>query len=340
MTDLPPIPGLNPALDSLPAKWHHLRPHQLTSVMDILDGFARAPVVVYDAPVGSGKTAVAEVVRLMLGGRGIYVCHNKDLQEQFLLDVPYAKLLQGRANYPVDHPFPDLTCADCTLATKDGEITRDCSLCDVKGACRYRVARAEAKAADLAVLNMSYWLNATRHHSFSGRDLVVVDEVDCLERVLLGEVEVSIGVRLQKDYKIDPPAKMTKQESHLAWADNAGRELTAVLKTMRGDLDVKAARRKEQLGLLVHNLSSMVADIGNGKPWVYCGGAGSERRHGEEIVFRPVEVSGYGRERIWAHGRKFLVMSGSGDLEPAAVDVAGLRRKARAGVDPVNIPSA
>ena len=48
------------------------RPHQAAAVEEIMDGYARGKkVMVLDAPVGSGKTLIAEMVRRRLAVEGL-----------------------------------------------------------------------------------------------------------------------------------------------------------------------------------------------------------------------------------------------------------------------------
>src|ERR1044071_802580 len=104
MTDLPP--------------WAHtVRPAQQEAVDAIVRRFeGGAQVVILDAPTGSGKTLVAELVRRALNTRALYVCVDRGLQDQVLRDFDYAKIIKGRRNYPTldrAQAFPELTCEDC-----------------------------------------------------------------------------------------------------------------------------------------------------------------------------------------------------------------------------------
>ena len=84
-----------------PAWLTEFRPHQLTAAKQILEAYGRgADVVLLDAPPGSGKTIIAEMVRQAMGVNGTYVCHGLSLQDQFLGDFNYSCTLKGRRNYP------------------------------------------------------------------------------------------------------------------------------------------------------------------------------------------------------------------------------------------------
>ncbi len=85
---------LNPLLAGLPDWVTGFRPQQVDAVMQIMAAFEDVDVVVLDAPTGTGKTLIAEAVRLLLADRqteagvrawrdGMYVCSSKSLQDQF-----------------------------------------------------------------------------------------------------------------------------------------------------------------------------------------------------------------------------------------------------------------
>jgi Rad3-related DNA helicase len=306
-----PIPTLNPLLAPLPPKFHELYDHQIPPIMEIVEAFqAGEKVVVVEAPTGTGKTIMAEVVRLMLGSRGVYLCHNKDLQDQFANDFPYSRVMKGRSNYEPEYAglFNGATCEDCQ--------SEGCLLCSSKEKCSYVVAKAEAAAAPVAVLNSAYWLNETlgRGSVFRGRGLCVIDEADTLEGVLMSQVSIYISPWAQREYGIKPPGKMTKESSYVSWGEEAlDRILSSLQKWRSADRqDIRVNRRVRYLSGLVSQVRTMVDSIKSQEcSWVYTGGAGSGRRKGEVVEFRPVEVGKFGGERVWKNGTRFLLMSGS-----------------------------
>lgn len=157
----------------LPDWVDEVRPWQKIAVAQIMDAFEHYDVVVLDAPTGSGKTLIAEMVRQKLNARAVYCCTNINLQEQFCRDFEYASLLKGRSNYLPegieDDDWAGATCADCS---KPG-----CNLCVSELTCPYEVAKSAAIRSRLVVLNTAYFLTeANGPGRFSGRDLVVVDE--------------------------------------------------------------------------------------------------------------------------------------------------------------------
>lgn len=183
------VSRMNPLLSSLPGWVEEWREEQRRAVRDVVDGFeSGCSVVVLDAPTGSGKTLIAETVRRIQGIMGcVYICHSKSLQDQFVKDFPYAKVVKGRSNYLPESDLSramGVSCADCNKRPKDDS---SCDWCVSVHRCPYEVAKHEGLSSPLTCLNTSYWLTECNGPGrFSGRDLVVIDECDTLEREAQG----------------------------------------------------------------------------------------------------------------------------------------------------------
>lgn len=289
--------ALNPLLADLPAKFEQILEYQIPVIADIVKAFdAGERVVVLDAPTGSGKTLIAEVVRRMLDTDGVYVCSSKQLQAQFLGDFDDSRVLYGKANYHCD------TYGNC----EDG-IDAGCG-----ADCGWRRAREEAGDAKTAVVNSALWF-LTRWN----RGLTVIDEFDTLESVLMGQAEIWLSARAQQRWGVEPPKKMTVEASYREWAEKTLRLLKAQRKRLKGKSPLVLAERRKLSGL-IGNVELLLGDLEAGFPWVYTGGAGSERRAGETVAFKPVKVDRLGMARIWSSGKRFLLMS-------ATVISAGVR---------------
>lgn len=304
---------LNPLLRSLPPKFERVKDYQIRPIMDVVEAFDEGvKVVALDAPTGSGKTLMAEIVRRELETRATYVCHNKELQSQFQRDFDYSRVLYGRANYkPIRTSLTELSCADCNWTQDRGK----CDWCPARESCPYQVAKVDAIRSSVPVLNSSYWLNevlGTRSR-FAKVGLCILDEADTLENVLMGQVEVYVSERAQKEYEIAPPTKMTKESAYLEWGERVCDHLLPEVQRLSGrdSLDIQSTRALSRLSNLVSSVQGMVESLRADEPWVYTGGAGSERRRGNEISFKPVKVARSGPERIWKHDKRFLLMSAS-----------------------------
>jgi len=286
-----------------------------------------AKVVMFQGPPGSGKTLAGETVRRLVGGRGLYVCTTKSLQNQVARDFPYARVLKGRANYPTllgdvtqdawgragASSGEAVTCGDCTSTAK----SRQCRWCDPVNECPYRVARDAAQKARLAILNTSYFLTDANKGGgkFAGRELAVLDEADQLESELLNQVEVKISKARMRRLKMAPPQYKSLDEKRgrgpaEAWGPwVVGEALPRVrdrLLQLPGYEDGSTAEIRERKGLteLAEKLETLAIELPGGK-WVYDGyGVG-------DVIFRPIEVGKWGRSLLWPHAKRFLLMSGT-----------------------------
>ena len=287
----------------LPARFKKIHPHQWDAVESVVEQFRTNDLVFLDAPVGSGKTLVAELARRLLPVKSTaYICSSIQLQQQMLDSFPYAREIKGRSNYPTTHGPDNVTCADCTSAPP---ADPSCYWCAETRVCPYRLAKSHAADAPLAVLNTSYFLHAANYaNEFSGRDLVIVDEADTVEKNLMGFVEVSIGDRHIKELDCGLPKFVTKPESWQEWIN--GKVLPGVsnlLADIPSDTDdVQQIRRRQTLQQLGPKLDVVAAGLLDGN-WVF------DDYQSGRATFRPIKVNGYGPASLWQHGRKSLFMS-------------------------------
>jgi ATP-dependent DNA helicase DinG len=283
-----------------------IRPHQALAVEQIEQAYARGCEVVFlDAPTGSGKTLIAELVRRRLQTRGVYVCSDRSLQRQFLKDFPQAALLEGRGNYPTEHGPSDKTCDDCTALTPDDA----CMWCD--NVCPYKQAKVVAQNADLAVLNTSYLLAAANHtRTFTGEPFVVVDEADAMEDQLLGFVEYKVPKWVLKRTGLTPPIKAARKGTLIKWLTEAADVVAADIKVARGIVEPKTLRGMQSFvastRVLIQQLTADAAagaDEEDSGKWV--------RSYEDEdtLHMKPVLVQTHGVANLWRHGQRWLFMS-------------------------------
>lgn len=290
---------------SLPSWVTALRPHQWQAVEEIMHHFESGVDVVFlDAPTGSGKTLIAELVRRMLRLKALYVCSGKDLQDQFIKDFDYAKVLKGRSNYPtLDKPFPMVTCGDCDKRGKGEEA--ECSWCSDPMRCPYQIAKQDAIKADLAVINTSYLLSEANYiGTFSEYPLIIADECDMLEGELMNFVQFSISDYMLKDLGLVAPGKGVHKKTIAAWIEE---KLIPALKASVDDPKrqptdyIQRIRRKQSITRKIQEAAGISEEILDDN-WIRDNDAGP-------LVLKPVTVNDYGYGSLWRHGAKWLCMS-------------------------------
>jgi len=310
--------------DPLPAWVEQLREHQVDAIREAVEHYQDgADVVFMDAPVGSGKTLIGEIVPRELAAVGelsptsrrLYICSDKALQRQFDDDFPYAKLLMGRANYPTLEGPPEITADDCT-SEGPGD---PCAWCDPTYACPYRRAKMAALEAPVAVLNTSMFLtigNFTR--DFRYNEFVIADEADLLEDSLLGFSEYEVPAWIGRLIDLRYPKKGVHKPTLINWlreaANNAdewltekGRQLEPKQRRRMGAFVLETRMVADQLQVDVNNASQHEdddSDTEEGGHWI-------REYETRTLKLLPVTVSMYGTKHLWRHGGRWLLMSGT-----------------------------
>ena len=300
------------------------RPHQWAAVEEAMEVYdSGAKVVWLDAPTGAGKTIIAELIRRMARTKALYVCSTKSLQAQFLHDFPYAHVLKGRANYPtMDHPFPNVTCGDCTKVGNDGT----CHWCDRTDLCPYRRAKASALRSEIAVLNTAYLMaEANNAGRFAGRGLSIMDECDMLERELMSFVEFNMGFRQLEQLGVSAPKKGSHTKTIMSWIGDdlrpaALRKLVELRSVSSLWGDVKHVRKVQAAERAVQAIDQILKVAGadeTGEGWVRDNDAGP-------MVLKPITVNAFGGEVLWSHADKWLCMSATIISSDQMSDALGL----------------
>lgn len=318
----------------LPAWADTIRPHQVSAIQQAVEAFnSGTQVVILDAPTGSGKTLIGELVRQSLDTRALYLCSSIALQTQFARDFPEAAILKGRSNYATyDSPskFPELNAGDCVKERTslpacyscDTDIDDDamhCKWCHPVPACPYEIAKSHAMRSDLVCTNTSYFLHEANYvgNLPLRRGLIIVDEADTLEDMLLNFITVHVTAKRAKEYGIAPPAKKTVESSWVEWAEGAVETLKGIRVT--GD-SVRSIRERSSLNRLRGNLARL-NDVQTGLRsggWVY---TGYERG---DISFKPVEVDHVARDFLWRHNKRWLLMSATTISFPVLAESLGV----------------
>ena len=305
---------MKPSDLELPEKFPSFRNQQLETAARI--NVSKKYAYMLDAPTGVGKSLVAATVQRLSKKNICYVCTTKQLQDQLMKDFPYARTVKGRTNYPClkfANMYPDITAEECNHSSS--------MPCKLRGNCPYIVAKKNARSANIAVLNMAYFLSEVNFVGmFSGYDLLVIDEFDTTESQLMSFTELVITQRQLDRLNVPPPRYKTKFESWVEWArvtlSVTSKELALLEAVVDGRSswsteDIRAIRRKRDLSRLVSKLGFFVKEVD--KNWVWFPSA-------DRWSFKPVWVGRYAPGVLWKHATKVLGMSAT-ILDPIQVAV-------------------
>lgn len=328
----------------LPTWVRTLRQSQVDAVNEIIDAFDDgADVVFLDGPVGSGKTLIGELVRRELNARSTtYICSDKALQDQFVKDFPYAKVLKGRANYRTITGKGQITADDCTSRGPGDQ----CRYCPSKGQCPYTIAKNEAIDAPLAVLNTSMFLSMTNHvHAFTDNDLVIADECDTLEGALVGFVEYEVPQWVVEMLGLELPKKAVRKPTLISWLGDVLSSARVFIETRSEGMDAKQLRRwqgfRDETAHVRAYLQRDVdaanshedddSDVDDSGRWI-------RDYDTKTLKLRPVTVQHYGLKNLWRYGRKWLCMSGTIISSDEMAESLGLPLDYRTVVVPSSFP--
>lgn len=302
-------------LITLPSWTDQLRPAQTESIQKIIDAFDTSDVVFFEAPTGTGKTLIGEIVRQQLHARTCYLCSSISLQEQFHRDFPNAAILKGRSNYPTldnpgrftpSRPFASLSCADCNKTRTDYGF--QCQWCSDTKACPYERAKATALRSDLVCANSYYFLyEANFVGTLSHRDLVIIDECDTLESVLMSFIQVDISASRMKEFNLPYPTRKTVESTWPAWAEEA--LIAAKLAKESFQLSLFPALPEIKRAKRLDNLVSDLERLCNERTGLQVGGWVYDGYKTNSVTFKPITIAPYAEQYLWRHGKKWLMMS-------------------------------
>ena len=283
----------------LPDKFQELRPQQVA----ILDKFTSIEgSLLVEAPPGTGKTIVAALLPKLLGVKVAYITPNKSLQYQICEEIPYARMIMGRANYECLY-YPGNSALACTNSKA--------TPCPMVTSCPYIIAREEATNSDLAVLNSTYYLYASNYTGQFQRDLLIVDEADQFERVIVDFVKVELSgsnIRRLLDGGYNVPEADYSVEEWVEWAQET---IDATVELAAQAKQLKRLEEAEQWGRLTAKLKYMVVNVDDTWFTEVNDTTGS-------IAFRPVVVRKYASNLVWDNHKRALAMSAT-ILDPEIV---------------------
>ena len=295
-----------------------LRPSQRVAALSIEEALKENKFVFLEAPTGAGKTIIGQTVLedvSTLSEHGIYTCHTKGLQQQYLTDFPHIPVMYGRSNYPTEHD-PSKTALDC-------EGT-GCQYCTV---CPYKVAKATFLDATIAMTNLSYLMAEINYVGRAQPYLIVIDEADLLEKVLLDFVSLNIPEYvLTNRYHLNTPSKKTVMSAWVEWAEYASEHMQrhlGSLKTMVRNGGFVDEKELEDVHTIVQKLKVLLdPEIGLATDnWVYDGYSSKSNRF---LSFKPIIAAPFAEHYLWRHAEKFVLMSATPISHSAIAQALGI----------------
>ena len=274
----------------LPEEFKEWRPEQV----ELLEAALEHEVTLAEAPPGVGKTVVGVGLQKVLGTPVIYITPNKSLQYQLCKTIPYARMVMGRSNYSC------LLYSGRTAESCDNSKGDPCSYIDD---CDYINARAAAEASPLAVLNSTYYLYAANYGKRFRGGVLIVDEVDLLEKAILNFVNVQLSERSLLKIEMMGGVVAPLSDDVALWRSWAT-DTIAILRKAKMSKEDEAywSRLSMKLRFLVDNADSS---------WFMEEGEGG-------VTFRPVRIAQYAKELVWQYHSTVLAMSGT-VLSPKSV---------------------
>lgn len=295
-------------LPPLPEKVATLWPHQIPAINAAVQAFERGVrIVVLDAPPGSGKTIIGEQIRRRLKVQALYLCQSKQLQRQVCETFPYARLIMGRANYPVLDNFT-VTTEECDAWRKgcqakpsrgckpDPEYAH-CSWCHPMAECPYQVAKRQALASPLAVANTAYAFGEWQAAGlFKGFPLVILDEWDEVEDALLNSITVTLSMRDLARFGLTMQPPIDAQ-----WFLSASKKIAAFVEQTQDN----PPNDWPKIADLGKDLATAADGLASGD-WVV---TSADLQRGVSVC--PLEIGALGHQHLWPNGEKWLLMSGT-----------------------------
>jgi Rad3-related DNA helicase len=334
---------LRPADLGLPAQFREFREAQLIALDKFLSTDKKYQIL--DAPCGLGKSLLMAACgrglgmikkKKTAGERTIYSCHEKNLQAQVTSDFShdldgctYAVELRGRVNY-VCLKNRSLSCNECS---KDMNNTSSCARCEYHECsarntnadapvidqcpcvhkCAYRTAKEMAAKAEMAILNVPYYLAEanTPGSRFTGWPLAILDEADRTEQALMAHIGITIPDYIIRKLNLPLPPLINpiRQNETDEWLSQFVPAIKLRLGQIYNNTDPGAAaiREKKQLERLADQLIEFRDEEWD--EWVVI--SPEETRDQPAVTWKPVRIKKQAAKYLWRHAERFLLMSGS-----------------------------
>ena len=289
------------------------RPFQKEAVEYIINSDKR--FIFLEAPTGSGKSLVAMVSGVAMGGV-TYSIHSRLLQNQVVSDFPSAKSLFGRSNYPCV-AVPGSICEECYHSKY--------TPCKSKQDCLYDIAKKATLASRLKILNHSYFLTEACYvGQFSGSAFNIIDEADALENILidfvtltftsysLGRLGIAAYAKKLRQTSKDSEGLLNEWQCFASMAKIRAKSIIDKLihetnnaVELFGEISEEAQKKLKER-LRVHRLMEKIQLFQDNVDETWVLDADQEDR----LIFRPLWLNeALAAQFLWNHAKKWVLLS-------------------------------
>jgi Rad3-related DNA helicase len=265
--------------------------------------------VILESPTGSGKSAIAISLGLYFKSTFL-LTSQKILQDQYIKDYSSdtVRVLKGRNNYPC-LLLPNFTCEDSYCFTRQ---------CHIKQECLYEIAKNQALASKVALMNYKYFLCIMNYANLFGyRKLLICDEAHSLDEECMSFVEFSFSSFYLSKLGITSKIPIyEKLEEYIDWL----KMILTLIESMKENVKTKMKNKFlkiEVVSDLQKELESLISqeekikvflESYNKVEWVF-DIIVNEKLRSKTIIFKPLTVGYFVQKLIFKHAEKKFFMS-------------------------------
>lgn len=284
--------------------------------------------IILEMPTGSGKSPVA-IASGLWADSSYCLTSQKILQDQYTRDFEDSwdiSVMKGRSNYECTFLGAPTMCNECYApARKD---------CYKQGLCLYQNAKKRAIAANIALMNYSYFLNVTEcdpAESFKPRKLLICDEAHQIESELMGQIEFLLSEYMFKrvGYSVSVPTFEDLSE-YEHWIEEHVYNLADVLGAKSDELKKlnshrirlqKTSLEFEKCSSEAQELTSQIEELDrlvrrmrvflntlNTVEWIFTVEKTQKLKY-KRVVFRPLTVDQFAADSLLNFGEHRLYLS-------------------------------